>query len=120
MKYLWLDEYMLSMKGTTKDFKEEWQWTRYFVGKKMFAAICKDNEGKDSIITIKLEPFEGEALRHDYEDINPGYYMNKIHWNSINLDGNVPDELMKTLVFKSYRLVLGGLSKKLQLEIQNG
>ena len=43
--------------------------------------------------------------------------MNKVHWNSIYLDGNVPDDLMKELVEKSYNLVLSGLSKKKQNEI---
>lgn len=117
MNYPWLDSFLLSMKGATKDFKEEWQWTRYLIGNKMFAAICKDNTGKDSIITIKLNPLEGEFLRNEYQDINPGYYMNKVHWNSINLEGIVPDELMKELIEKSYQLVLSGLSKKLQKEI---
>lgn len=117
MNYPWLDEYLLSMKGATKDFKEEWQWTRYLIGGKMFAAICKDNTGKDEIITIKLDPLDGDFLRTQYEDITPGYYMNKIHWNSIRLEGCVPDELMKELTEKSYYLVLGGLSKKAQKEI---
>ena len=117
MRYLWLDEYLLSMKGAAKDFKAEWGWTRYLIGNKMFAAICKDSKGERDIITIKLEPFEGEFLRSQHEDIIPGHYMNKEHWNSICLDGNIPDELMRDLTKKSYNLVLGGLSKKLQKEI---
>ncbi|QNU66027.1 MmcQ/YjbR family DNA-binding protein [Ruminiclostridium herbifermentans] len=117
MKYLWLDEYLLSMKGATKDFKVEWGWTRYLIGNKMFAAICKDAKGERDIITIKLEPFEGEFLRSQHQDIIPGHYMNKEHWNSIYLDWNIPDEMMKDLTKKSYQLVLGGLSKKLQKEI---
>lgn len=52
-----------------------------------------------------------------YEDIIPGYYMNKIHWNSIKPDGAVPDELLKDLLDKSYQLVLSGFSKKKQKEI---
>ena len=43
--------------------------------------------------------------------------MNKIHWNSINPDGAVPDELLKDLLDKSYDLVLAGFSKKKQAEI---
>lgn len=43
--------------------------------------------------------------------------MNKIHWNSIKLDGEVPDDLLKDLLDKSYRLVLSGFSKKKQREI---
>ena len=67
-------------------------------------------------INLKLEPMEGELLRQQYEDIVPGYYSNKQHWNSIKPDGAVPDELLKQMLDKSYALVLGGLSKKKQQE----
>ncbi len=117
MRYQWLDEYLKSMKGVSSDFKEEWNWTRYLLGDKMFAAVCKDDQGRDSLITLKLEPVEGQFLRQQYEDIIPGYYMNKVHWNSIKADGNVPDDLLKDLLEKSYRLVLAGLTKKKQSEL---
>lgn len=105
------------MKGVSSDFKEEWNWTRYLLGDKMFAAVCKDDQGRDFLITLKLEPVEGQFLRQQYEDITPGYYMNKVHWNSIKADGNVPDDLLKDLLEKSYRLVLAGLTKKKQSEL---
>lgn len=118
MKYEWIDEYLLSKKGVTKDFKEEWNWIRYLIGGKMFAAVCLDDESNQPYyITLKLEPMEGEFLRQQYPDIIPGYYMNKVHWNSINPDGAVPDELMREMLDKSYSLVLHGLTKKLQKEI---
>lgn len=120
MKYEWLDEFLLSMKGATKDYKEEWGWTRYLLRNKMFAAICKDAKGERDIVTIKLNPLDGDFLRKQYEDIIPGHYMNKAHWNSIYLDGNVPDDLMKEIMDKSYHLVLSGLSKKMQNEILDG
>ena len=66
---------------------------------------------------LKLEPQEGRFFREQYEDIIPGYYMNKEHWNSIRLEGSVPAELIRELAEKSYRLVLHGLSKKKQKEI---
>ncbi len=116
MKYPWLYEELAQKPGATQDFKEEWQWTRFQIGGKMFAAICK-NEGVDELLTVKLEPQEGQFLREQYEDILPGYYMNKEHWNSIRLDGQVPDDLVREMAEKSYRLVLSGLSKKKQKEI---
>ena len=118
--YDWLDTYLRSFPCVTRDFKEEWQWIRYQVGDKMFAAICKDATGTRDIITIKLEVLDGEFLRRQYEDIIPGYYMNKAHWNSIYLDGKVPVDMMKELIEKSYYLVVGGLSKKKQKEILEG
>lgn len=120
MKYSWIDKYTMEKKGVTQDFKQEWQWTRYMVGGKMFLAVCKNEEGQDFLITLKLEPSDGDFLRQQYEDITPGYYMNKIHWNSVNADGKVPDDLLKDMIDKSYRLVLGGLSKKMQKDILEG
>lgn len=117
MKYEWIDEFLLSMIGATKDYKEEWEWNRYLIGGKMFAAICKDASGNRDIITLKLNPLDGDFLRNQYEDIIPGHYMNKMHWNSIYLDGNVPDAIMKEMIEKSYQLVLSGFSKKRQNEI---
>jgi len=117
MRYLWIDDYLMNKKGVTKDFKVEWNWIRYMIDGKLFAAICLDNDKKPYYITLKLEPLEGELLRGEYEDIIPGFYMNKVHWNSINPDGKVPDELMKDLLNKSYNLILKSLPKKRQKEI---
>lgn len=116
MNYPWLDEYLLNHKGATKDFKEEWQWDRYQIGGKLFAAICHGEDGKQ-ILTVKCEPEYGRCLRENYADITPGYYMNKVHWNSVDLDGNVPDSVIKDMIEQSYALVLGSLSKKRQLEL---
>ncbi len=117
MRYLWLDEFLLSKKGVTKDLQKDWNWIRYQIGGKMFAAVCLDEKNEPYYITLKLEAAEGSFLRTQYEDIIPGYYMNKVHWNSIKPDGAVPDELLKDLLDKSYQLVLGAFSKKKQSEI---
>ena len=84
----------------------------------MFAAVCLKWESNiPYYITLKLEPAEGEFLRKQYEDIIPGYYMNKEHWNSVKPDGKIPDDLLKDLLDKSYELVLSGFSKKQQREL---
>ena len=62
---------------------------------KMFTAICLDDEDKPYYITLKLEPLESEFFRKQYEEIIPGYYMNKVHWNSIKADGAVPNFICK-------------------------
>ena len=120
MRYTWLDAYLLAKPGVTKDFKNEWNWMRYHVGGKMFAAVCMNDEGTPVYITLKLEPAAGEFWRGQYEDVIPGYYMNKVHWNSIRPDGQVPDEILRDMLDQSYALVLGGLSKKKQREILEG
>ncbi|MDE6863135.1 MAG: MmcQ/YjbR family DNA-binding protein [Eubacterium sp.] len=119
MRYKWIDEFLLNKQGVTKDLQAEWNWIRYQIGGKMFAAVCLDENNKPYYITLKLDPAEGEFLREQYEDIIPGYYMNKIHWNSIKAEGTVPDDLLKDMLDKSYQLVLSGFSKKKQNEILN-
>lgn len=117
MKYEWIDEYLLQKKGVTKDIQEEWNWIRYHIGGKMFAAICRDDDNNPVYITLKLDPLEGNYLRKEYEDIIPGYYMNKTHWNSVKADGEVPDDVMKDLLDKAYTIVFESLTKKKQKEI---
>lgn len=116
MKNEWLDRYCLSKKGAQKDYKLEWDATRYMLAGKMFAMKGGDKEGRP-IISIKLEPMHGEILRGEYKDIIPGYYMNKVHWNSVYLEGEVPDEVLKGMLDESYTLIFEALSKKAQAEI---
>lgn len=117
MKYPWIDEFLMAKPGVTKDLQEEWNWIRYKIDEKMFAAICRDDDNVPVYITLKLEPLEGEFLRRQFEDIIPGYYMNKVHWNSVKTDGCVPDDILETMLEKAYQLVLRSLSKKRQKEI---
>ena len=120
MKYEWMDDYLMKKTGVTKDLQKDWNWIRYQIGGKMFAAICRDDHDRPYYITIKLEPLEGDFWRKQYEDIIPGYYMNKVHWNSIKADGEVPDDILKDLLDKAYKIVLESLSKKKQKEILEG
>ena len=121
MKYPWLDKYLLCKKAVTKDFKAEWNWDRYMIDGKMFAAVCYDDvTGKAVYITFKLSPDEGEFLRRQYDDIIPGYYMNKVHWNSVKADGNIPDDLLKEMLDKSYNLIIKSFTKKKQKELLEG
>ncbi len=64
MKYDWLDGYLLKKRGVTKDLQADWNWIRYHVGGKMFAAVCLEWEtNRPYYITLKLEPTEGDFLR---------------------------------------------------------
>ena len=119
MNYEWLDAYCLAKKGVEKDFKPEWNATRYMIKGKMFAMQGGDKFGKP-IITVKLEPLFGELLRKEYKDIVPGYYMNKVHWNSLYLEGNVPDAVLRDMLDKSYNILLVSFSKKIRDEIAAG
>lgn len=118
MRYDWIDEYLMGKRAVTKDLQAEWNWIRYKIGDRMFAAILlDDDDNKPVYINLKLEPAEGEFLRAQYADIIPGYYSDKRCWNSVMPDGEVPDELLRGLLDKSYSLVLKGFPKKRQREI---
>ena len=112
MQYDWLDAELLRWPGVTKDFKAEWNWTRYMVGGKLFCALCHDDAGRDVYITVKLEPLRGEFLRGQFADVIPGYYMNKTHWNSVRVQGDLPEDILRGMLEESYRLVAAGLPKK--------
>lgn len=112
MQYDWLDAELCIWPGVTKDFKAEWNWTRYMVGGKLFCALCHDDAGRDVYITVKLEPLRGEFLRGQFPDVIPGYYMNKTHWNSVRVQGDLPEDILRGMLEESYRLVAAGLPKK--------
>lgn len=116
MAYEWLETHCLSKPGAVKEYKAEWEAYRYLVGGKMFLMDGGDKEERP-ILTLRLEPLRGDALRREYDCVIPGYYMNKTHWNSVYREGGLPDELLRELVDESYRLIFHGLTKKAQAEI---
>lgn len=112
-----LESFIMSMKGVEKDYKAEWEWTRFMIKGKMFCAFCADNTD-DALITVKCEPDFNLFIREQYKGtIIEGYYMNKTHWNSIKPDKNVPYELIQEMCTRGYNLILHSLSKKIQKEI---
>lgn len=116
-RYGWADEFMKRLAGTTSDYKAEWSAVRYMVGGKMYAMQGGDKFG-EPILTIKLRPETSEFLRAKYpEYIKPGYYMNKTHWNSLYLHGNVEDETVKAMLTEAHGLVFSSLPKRVQAEL---
>ena len=101
MRYNWMDDYLLNKRSVTKDFQPVWNWIRYHIGGKMFAAVCLDDQNQPYYINLKVDPTEGEFLISQYKDIIPGYYSDKKNWISIKADGTVLDELLKHVVHPS-------------------
>jgi predicted DNA-binding protein (MmcQ/YjbR family) len=62
-------------------------------------------------VSLKCEPDLAEQLRFTHPAIKPGYHLNKRHWNTVTLDGSVPDELVESMVEDSYDLVVAGLPR---------
>ncbi len=63
-------------------------------------------------VSLKCEPELAEQLRATYPAIRPGYHLNKRHWNTVDIDGSVPDRLVLDMVEDSYDLVVAGLPKR--------
>ncbi len=115
-KYDFIESFCLTFKGAKYDYKEEWSAGRYTIGEKMFAMHCTDKTGRP-ILTVKLQPDNGEFYRKEYQEVIAGYYMNKVHWNSIYLDRSFPEDILKDMISESYNLVLSSFSKKKQKEL---
>lgn len=118
-----LNDLLLSFPGSVWDYQADWGWDRYRVSDKMFASMCCIGPEHASvyaghlILNLKCDPLESEALRKEYPDILPGFYMDKRCWIAICLDGNVPDTLISCLCQKSYRLVFEKLTQKARRQI---
>jgi len=119
MKYPWISKYCLEKSGVTEVLRPEWGAVCYNLNKKFFVFLGNDKEGRE-IMTVKLNPENGIFLRESFPDIRAGYYMNKVHWNSIDLNGCVPDDIVKKMIDESYNLVFKSLTKAEQKVITEG
>jgi predicted DNA-binding protein (MmcQ/YjbR family) len=66
---------------------------------------------------IKCDPDQAEQLRDEYSCVQPGYHMNKKHWNTVIVDGTVSDKQLQQWIDASYQLVFDSLPKKIKQEI---
>jgi predicted DNA-binding protein (MmcQ/YjbR family) len=111
-------EYCLSKKGVTEHFPFDEETLVFKVGAKMFALSSLNQwEKSEPSVNLKCNPEDAEELRAQYEDIKPGWHMSKIHWNTVAINRDVPDSLVKQLIDDSYHLVFKSLTKKAQTEI---
>ncbi|MGN7760001.1 MmcQ/YjbR family DNA-binding protein [Paenibacillus sp. 22594] len=109
-------EYCVQKKGATKEYPFGPEPLVIKIQDKMFALIFENLE-KHTIINLKCDPVIADNLREQYENVRPGYHMNKKHWNSITLDGSVPEPDLFAMIDHSYLLVVKTLSKSLQNSI---
>ena len=112
-------EYCLSKKGVTEHFPFDDDTLVFKVGGKMFAlSSLQQWEKGEPTVNLKCDPERAVELRADYQEIQPGFHMSKIHWNTIAVNKGVSDVMIKQLVDHSYELVFKSLTRKLQNEIQ--
>ena len=78
MPYPWIDDYLLQKPGVTKDLQPDWNWIRYQIGGKLFAAVCLDDQDQPYYITLKLDPAEA-----DLADLQPCFpQSSRLHLRS--------------------------------------
>jgi predicted DNA-binding protein (MmcQ/YjbR family) len=82
---------------------------------KMFAASALD--ARDLSVSLKCEPALAEQLRAAHPEITGAWHMNKMHWNGVRLDGDLPDAMIRDMVEDSYDLVVATLSRKQQEQL---
>jgi len=79
------------------------------IGGKMFALAALDE--MPTIVNLKCDPDLALELRDRYEQVTPGYHMNKRHWNSVEIEGGLPDAALRKMIDHSYDLVAKKLPK---------
>jgi predicted DNA-binding protein (MmcQ/YjbR family) len=97
------------MPGATASFPFGEEILVFKVGGKMFA-LMNVNE-RPPAVNLKCDPEWSHVLRSTYAAVQPGWHMNKQHWNTVTLDGTVSDEAVAQMVDHSYGLVVKGLRK---------
>ena len=103
MDHKTVEDYILSMPNARLDYPFGKDVAVYKAGDKMFALI---SEGKDPVrLSLKCDPVLAVTLRDKYDEIMPGYHLNKKHWNTLVLSGQLPWEEVQGLIRHSYELV---------------
>ncbi|ALS98947.1 MmcQ/YjbR family DNA-binding protein [Lacimicrobium alkaliphilum] len=114
MDYIQAREYLLSKPEAIEDFPFGPEVAVYKIAGKMFATLGteKGADGKpEGRMNLKCEPTQALMLREIFSAVIPGYHMNKQHWNTVILDGSVPQGELKRMIDHSYALVVKGLPK---------
>jgi predicted DNA-binding protein (MmcQ/YjbR family) len=108
-------EYCLLLPEVTEGYPFGEDHLVFKVKDKMFCLMSL--EAFPSTMNLKCEPDRAIELREQYDGIAPGYHMNKKHWNTLTLDGSIPDDVVLELVRHSFDRVVKGLKKSERDEI---
>ena len=112
-----LRNYCLSFKATEDCFPFDKTTLVFKVMGKMFLLSGIDSE--PVLFNVKCNADKVIELREKFSCVQPGYHMNKQHWNTIICDGSVSDKLIKQWIDESYTLVVMSLTKKIKTELES-
>ena len=107
-----LRDHCLSFRGTEQTFPFGPETSAFKVAGKIYALARLD--GDPLKVSLKCDPGLAEQLRAAHPQIVPGYHLNKRHWNTVLIDGTLPDAMLEDLVEDSYDLVVASLSQTRQ------
>jgi predicted DNA-binding protein (MmcQ/YjbR family) len=107
-----LMQYCLTFAGAYEDypFGDETAAVRHGGNRRIFALFLK--HGNRELLNLKSEPFDALYWRNAFPSVIPGYHMNKVHWNSVILDGTVPDDAARKMIDESYALTRPKIRKR--------
>lgn len=107
-------DFCLSLNCVTEEFPFDNNTLVFKVAGKMFALTgIEEFNG----VNLKCDPEKAVDLREQYPAVQPGFHMNKKHWNTVQLDGSISNELLQEWIQDSYWLVIKKLPKKIQKEL---
>jgi predicted DNA-binding protein (MmcQ/YjbR family) len=109
-------DYCLTKPGVTEDLPFGEDTLVFRVGDKLFLLT---GISKGTQFNVKCDPELAIELRERHSEVQPGYHMNKKHWNTVHTDGNLTRKQLCEMIDHSYELVLKSLPKKIQEEISN-
>ncbi|MGI8950043.1 MAG: MmcQ/YjbR family DNA-binding protein [Chitinophagaceae bacterium] len=107
-----LRQYCLSKKNVTEGFPFGENTLVFKVGGKIFLLASLTSNPLQ--FNAKCNPDKALELREQFSAVQPGYHMNKKHWNTVIVDGSIPQKKLKEIIDDSYQLILQSLPKKIQ------
>lgn len=108
-------DYCLSLPGVTEEFPFDEETLTYKVMGRIFAITNIDNFES---INLKCNPEKAIELRERYPEVIPGFHMNKKHWNTVIVEGNISNSLLISWIKDSYNLVVEKLPKSAKNELK--
>lgn len=109
-------KYCLTKIGAVEDYPFGPDVIVFKIGTKMFALMSRRNNQDN--LALKCDPTYSEILRKQYASVIPGYHLNKRCWNTLILDGSIPEKEIRGLIDHSYDLVFKSLPYRLRAKYQ--
>jgi predicted DNA-binding protein (MmcQ/YjbR family) len=110
-----LRSYCLSFAGAKETFPFGPNTSVFKIAGKMFA--LSQLQAESLRVSLKCEPTLADALRAAHPAVLPGYHLNKRHWNTVVLNGSLPDTIVRDMIEDSYDLVVSGLSRSARVAL---